>query len=806
MSQLPEPASEDRAWAGAPEPSEGGESPSANLPFYPTPMIGREADRERLRMLLLEQGHRMVVITGSGGIGKTRLAVQVAAELEPSFRHGTRFLSFASVPRNADLDAAFAWHLGLRDTRDQSYRESIRQRLQDREQLLVVDNMEHLPELADLLVFVQQTCATVSMIITSRSELHLYGEVTHQLDSLRVRPSGRLLRAFRPDEVRDSPAVRLLVERARAVDADFTVTDERASVIAEICDVLGGVPLALELIASQLAHASPERLLSELRDTIGRTPPVSGQDLGPAISIQQSMRLSYEQLDETEQWVFRVLSIMHGQWTVDDVLPLLAPEVDESDAISLVDTLAMRSLVSSPTDPTGDVRFFINPLLQQFGRRMLAERGEHNVVADRHANRLVALAEEAEPELTGGHQQEWLARIDALHDDFRHAHEYLRDNDQPVDALRLATALWRYAYTRGHYRELRRWIEVSVADVDDHDALRARGFNGIGFLANVTRDYQGTRIAHERALELAAPLGLHREIAVSRIGLADIAVVMDSDIETALQHLELAANAYEQLRDSRGLASVFTNRGNIEWHDGDLNRAFSTHEQARMLYQQGSDIRGMAWSDTNTGRIAAQQGRHHDAVPRLLAALDGYLAIGDAYGIAEVLEALTGVAVAFDDLHRASALAGAAVQLRETYDVSLKSPDLEEFQKALEAAREDPDHELEFSWGRELSPEQAVALARTMPIPTAAGDGRTDTDGEPDMLTLAHERFGLTRREHQVLVLVDVGMTDQEIADRLRLSRRTVQTYIRSLLRKIGVSSRVSAVREAHGAGILPRP
>ncbi len=786
MSQQPEPAHEDRAWAAVPESYGAAESPSASMPFYATPPIGREADRGRLSMLLLEQRHRMVVITGSGGIGKTRLAVEVANALEPSFRHGIRFLSFASVPRNANLDAAFAWHLGLRDTRDQSYRESIRQHLQLREQLLVVDNMEHLPELADLLVFIQQTCTTVSMIITSRSELHLYGEVTHQLDSLRARPGGTLLRAFRPDQVRDSPAVRLLVERVRAVDADFTVTDARASVIAEICDVLGGVPLALELIAPQLAYEAPEHVLAELRETIGLLPGEAGHHLVPAISIQQTMRLSYDQLGETEQWVFRVLSIMQGIWTVDDVLPLFVPEIDESEAISLVDALVTRSLVSSPTDTAADVRFSINPLLQQFGRRMLVERGEHHAVADRHASRLVALAEEAEPELTGRYQQEWLTRIDALHDDFRHAYEYLRDNDRPVDALRLATALWRYAYTRGHYRELRRWIEMSIADVEDHDALRARGFNGIGFLANVTGDYQGTRVAHERALALAGPLELHREIAVSRVGLADIAVVLESDIESALQHLELAANAYDHLRDSRGLASVFTNRGNIEWHNGDLTRAFTTHEQARMLYQQGSDIRGMAWSDTNTGRIAALQGRHHDAVPRLLAALDGYLAIGDAYGIAEVLEALAGVAVALDDLQRASALAGAAVQLREAFDVPLKSPDLEEFQKALEAAMRGTEHDLQFSRGRKLSPEEAIALARAMPIPEGA-EHEAEPEAAIDGHAVAHERFGLTQREHQVLTLVSEGLTDQEIADRLRLSRRTVQTYIRSLLRKIGV-------------------
>ncbi|MDQ4044984.1 MAG: LuxR C-terminal-related transcriptional regulator [Chloroflexota bacterium] len=794
MSYEPSPEGKEAGWTAVP----GGEPYGSSLPRYVTRMIGRDADCARLRQLLLDQRHRVVVLTGIGGIGKTRLAVEVASRLEDEWRHGARFLSFAAVPRNTDLDAAFAWHLGLGDTQGQGYRESIRQHLQRHEQLLVVDNIEHLPELADLLIYIHQACAGISMLVTSRSELQVYGEVIHQLDPLPVFTQAAVLPRIQLGTTRESPAVRLLVDRARAIDSGFDLTDSAVPAVVGICDMLGGIPLALELIAPRLVASDPEALLSELRDTFDQAPGRAREPLEPAVTVQQTMRLSYDQLDERQQRVFRVLSIMYGQWSVDDVLPLLTPEFDELEALEMIEALVAKSLIFSPPCPAGEVRFTINPVLQHFGRSMLIAGGEHQAVADRHARRMVALAEEAEPELTGPNQQGWLTRLDALYDDFRHAHEHLRENDRRVDALRLATALWRYAYTRGHYRQPRGWIETSLGEISDHDALRAKALNGVGFLANVIGDSDGARGAHQRALELAQPLDLYREIATSRIGLADVAVTLENDTEAALHHLELAADAYQHLGEPRGEAGVLTNRGNIEWLTGDLDGAYATHEQARVLYEQASDIRGMAWSDTNTGRIAQQQGRYRSAVSRLLMALEGYLTIGDVRGIAEVLEALTGIAGVLGDTERASMLAGAAVHLRSAYDLPLKSPDLEEFQEALQAIEGAPEHERAFSRGKELDPTEVVALARSVRVP--------EIDEEPpDLRKIAHRRFGITPREHEVLTLMGEGLTDPQIAERLGLSRRTVQTYVSSILRKTKVVSRVMAVRTAHETGILSR-
>ena len=791
-------------WASMAEPAgqepASGDSSMVGMPVYLTPLIGRAEDRNRLRALFIEHGHRMVVITGSGGIGKTRLAVQVANDLQQYYRHGAQFLSFASIPPDADLDAVFAWHLGLRDVEHQSHRENIVQHLRSREQMLLLDNVEHLPRIADLLVFLHASCASLAMIITSRSLLGIYGEVMHRLYPLPVQTSGTILRDIKPARLMSSPAVQLFTERVSAVAPDFSITDENAADVAAICNHLGGIPLALELTAPHMVGRTPKALLEELHQDVDHHPTQLAHTLNQPASLRDTIRLSYDLLTEDEQRVFRILSIMRGHWSVEDVLLILTPEIDELSAISIIDTLVSRSLVYSPSAANEEMRFTINPVLRNFGSSLLNALDEMDAVADRHAERMITLAEEAEPELTGKYQGVWLVRIDALHEDFRGVHSHLRASNRPVDALRLSTALWRYGYTRGHYRQVRGWIETSLAETSEHDALRTRALNGIGFLANMTNDVAGTRDAHDRALALASQLNLHREIAVARIGLADLESDIEGHSDNALEHLRFAAEAYSHFDDPRGMASVLTNRGNIEWHSGDLDQAFTTHEEARTLYCQANDTRGVAWSDTNTGRIASQQGRFYDVVPRLQAALEAYISIGDAYGMAEIFEALAKVSVGTGDLTTASTLAGAATVLRETLGSPLKSPDLEEFEATVSAARtKNAHHDDAFEQGRQLDPDDAIALARSIQVPDPPDNANTT-----DHLRIAQQKFGITPREHQVLTLLREGLTDRQIAERLALSRRTVQTYNTSISHKLGAHSRVTAVHAAHKAGIMP--
>lgn len=758
------------------------------LPEWPTRLIDREADRERLRALLRDRGARLVVVTGPGGVGKTRLAVAVAEELRDRYRHGVRFLPLAAIPDRVDLDATIARYLGLRDTDAAGHRDLICRFLQTRELLLVLDGADHVPEAIELLTEIQARCPGIVMLVTSRVAFGVYGEITHQVYPLAHRVES-LLPKLPPDRLVASDAVQLFRDRARMVAPDFEVTAEAAGTIAAICEHLGGLPLAIELTAPRVARESPAALLDELVHSPAFAPPGAVMDA--------TIRRSYDRLPPDGQRVFRSLCIMCGRWTIDDVLPIMPPGVDELKAIAHLDALVDSSLITGRRHADEDHRFTVNPVLRQFGRARLAETGESRAVADRHAARMVALAEEAAPELTGPRQGEWLARLDALYDDMGDAHAHLLDHDQPVEALRLATALWRYAYTHGHYREGRAMIEAALPRVSHHDALRARALNGVGLLSNLLRDADAARAAHRRALELAEAHDLGPEIAMARIGLADVEVSFTQDLAAALHHLDHAAAAYERARDVRGVALVLTNRGNIVWMRGQLDRAFAAHEEARVLYAQVRDTRGMAWSDTNTGRIAARQHRYDEAVPRLRAALDGYVEIGDAYGITEVLEALAGVAAGTDELETASVLAGAATSMRVALGAPLKQPDLEEFQATLAAARQSPRHEEAYARGTRLTPEEAVAIARAVPVPetTAASPGGAEH---------ARTRYGITPREYEVLRLLGEGLTDQQIADRLNISVRTAQTYTSALLRKLDVPTRTLAARAARQAGLIP--
>lgn len=764
------------------------------MPEWRTTLVGRDADCAALRRLLLDEEQRLVVITGPGGVGKTRLAVQVATTLQGAFRDGSRFIPLASAPADADPSAAFAWHLGLRDTGGQTYSDSILHDLESREMLLVIDNVDHLPQIATLLRAIESQCPEVFMLVTSRSELDIYGEVGHPVLPLPSSVNGNILAGQQPDSGERSAAVRLLTERARAVQPSFTVTPDNAADIVAICDLLGGLPLAIELTAPSLATRTPASVRAELESV------VDAGHVGPLHDttrpMRDSIRLSYDRLDPGAQRAFRVLSVMEGQWTVDDVLPILAGD-DELDAIDHINTLVASSMIYTPTGPDAEPRFTMNPILRAFGRDRLAEAGEREIVAERHAENMVRLAEEAEPRLTGSDQPQWLARADILHDDFRTAHSWLLAHDRALDALRLSASLWRYAYTRGHYREMREWLEVAIAGVDDHDVLRCRALNGLGMLANITRDPDGSREAYRRALALALPLGLDREIAISRIGLADIEATVANDTDSALRHLEFAGETYLRLQDDRGIASVLTNRGYIEWQLGQLDRAFATHEEARVMYARVSDTRGIAWSDTNTGRIATQQGRLHEAIPRLRAGLDGYLEVGDVSGVAEALEAFAAVSVCTGDRETASVLLGAATALRKRIDSTPFGLDRDERDATLAAASEAPGHEEAFARGAELSPEEAIAIVRNIPVPPAPA-------APVDVQARARDLYGLTPREHEVLVLLSDGLTNPQIAARLEISPRTVQTYLAAILRKLTVPSRVAAARAAHQAGLIP--
>lgn len=804
LEHKPPPGNQWAAFgAQFPEDHVLGESPAVGMPSYLTPLIGRDQERAQIADLLTGSGQPMVVITGSGGIGKTRLAVQVANDLQRFFRHGTRFLSFAPTPPNADLDAAFAWQLGLRDAPHQRHRESIRQQLQFRETLLVIDNVEHLPGIAELLTFILTSCAGAALLVTSRAELGLYGEVAFPLQPLAVRPSPSHHRAHRidPDQVRLSPAVRLFVDRVRAVQPDFDVTADNAEEVLAICEHLGGVPLALELTASQMAGATTTDMINNLAFNFAARPHPYSHLLRHQVSLQDTIRASYDLLSRPEQQAFRTLCIMRGMWSIEDVLPLLTPDMPELEAIEVFDSLAARSLLQPQHNGSSDLRFIINPVLRHFGENLIATIGERPMLAKRHASRMVEIASDAEPNLTGQNQTTWLARIDALHEDFRMAFAWLMQEGQSTEALRMSTNLWRYAYTRGQYHDVRTWIEQALAMVDDHDALRSRALNGVGLLANVSGDLNEAQRAHQQALTLANRIQLHREIAIARLGLTDVAISAHDDTDAALRHLDIARTAYERLGDSRGIASVLTNRGNIEWKLGELGAAFTTHEEARVLYQQVGDTRGVAWSDTNTGRIAAQQGHAPDAVLRLHAALAAYVTVGDISGSAEIMEALAKVSLALGDTETASTLAGAATALRESIDSSLKHPDLKEFTSMLDTLEHlaEHDHLSAFERGRSMGPDEALALARAVETPPALPEPDVQ-----DYRRLAHDTFGITPREHEVLRLVCDGLTDQDIADRLEIGLRTVHTHLNQLMNKFGAPSRVAVIGEAHRSKIVP--
>lgn len=279
-----------------------------------TTLFGRDDDIRRVTRLLHEDGHRMVVLTGPGGIGKTRLGLSIVSLMRHHFREGARIISFESVAADTDLDEALAAGLGLADTNGVwGTRKRIHRHLASRHQLLLIDNVEHVPRIGMLLQSLLAACPDVVLVVTSRSELDVYGEVIHRLDSLLPPASGAHWSVDVVDRVAVSPAASLLLDRVRAVNAEFIMTSDNREAIVGICNHLGGIPLALELIAPHVAARPPAHVLFGLQQPNLHPDQPDARHANPTAVMRDIIRFSYDLLDDRQQRVFRMLSAMRGR-------------------------------------------------------------------------------------------------------------------------------------------------------------------------------------------------------------------------------------------------------------------------------------------------------------------------------------------------------------------------------------------------------------------------------------------------------------------------------------------------------------
>jgi predicted ATPase/class 3 adenylate cyclase/Tfp pilus assembly protein PilF len=587
---------------------------SHNLPVQPTPLVGREEEVRAIHARLAEDGSRLLTLTGPGGTGKTRLALQGAAELLDDFEHGVRAVFLASVRDPAMVLPTIASSLGLRDGGPRPVVEDLVEYLKSKRLLLVLDNFEQVIGAAPDVPRILAACPGVKMLVTSREALRVYGEQELPVPTLAC-PG--LDVPHTPEQQAAYPAVTLFVQRARAVRPAFALTAENAAAVGEICRKLDGLPLAIELAAARVKLFPPAALAERLGRRLDLL--TSGPRDLPA--RQQTLRgaidWSHELLGESDRAVFRGLAafVSGAPFDAAEVVcgPAFAGNAGGVEVLAALESLVNKSLLRQSEEGDGEPRVTMLETLREYARERLVESGEAQEVWRRHAAYYRNLAERVEPLLQGGDQPATLALVQREHDNLRAAISRSLASGDVETAARTASAIWWFWWVHGHLREGRDWLERVLAQGEGlPTALRAKVLTNAGGLAYQQGDHAGALSFLEAGLEAARSTGQRAELSRVLGNLGTVAIDMGDYARAESLYVEALAIDRE-LGDRRGLAYNLGNLGVMAFYKGDDARAAALYQESLDLHRELGDKHSVAVTLNNMGDVARMQGHFERA-------------------------------------------------------------------------------------------------------------------------------------------------------------------------------------------------
>jgi predicted ATPase/DNA-binding CsgD family transcriptional regulator len=778
-------------------------SPSTNLAPPRSPLIGREYELAAVQQLLLQEQVGLLTLTGPGGIGKTRLALQVAAHLLDHFVDGVYFVALAPISDPDLVSAAIAQSLGVREAAGRSLQGSLHDYLRDKQLLLVLDNFEQVVAAAPLVGTLLTECRWLKALVTSRARLHLYGEHEFPVPPLAL-PTIKGLSSMEIDTVTSLAqyaAVTLFVQRARAVKPDFVLTFDNAPAVAQICIALDGLPLAIELAAARLKLFSPSALLARLNQRL--TLLTGGPHDLPARqrTLRDEIAWGYDLLTASEQALFRRLAVFVGGFALE-----AAQAVGDADGdlgITVLDgvgALVDHNLLKRVEQSDGEPRFGMLETIRAYGLEQLEANGEGEAVRHDYVFFFLALAEATAPALEGAGQAAELARLALEHDNLRMALAWSqKENDGTEIALRLAGALGDFWLT-GYWSEGRRWFEDALArTTTERTEVRARALAYAGVLAYMQADYSTARTQLEEGLTMARERDAKKLVAIALLGLSWLALEQHN-YALALAQLEEGLAICRALGDKYMLGGMLLHLGSLMCEQQDYVRAQSLYEEGLALFQELGAEFDIADIYRSLGQAARLQGDYPRAWALFRESLARWRALGvSQWGwIAECLDGLATICAGHRQFVEAVRLSGAADALRTMIGMPTSSRSRNSFAGDLTTVRPQLD-EAAFAaaWaeGRALSSEQAIEYALALPeIPASASPPVVH---KPVVPIPSPYPAGLTPREVEVLRLLAHGLTYVQIADKLVVSRRTINAHVGSIYSKLTVNSRRSAIRFA---------
>ncbi len=822
----------------------------SNLSLQLTSFIGREREMTDLRTII--PSTRLLTLVGPGGCGKTRLAIKVASELVEKYPDGVYLVELAPLRDPALVTHSVAMVLGVREAPNHLLSETLADYISTRQMLLVLDNCEHLVSVsAQLAESLLQACPRLTILATSREPLSIGGERLYRVPPLSVPPAQLPADKLLPRDLVQYEAVRLFVDRAVAVQPNFRLTEQNAAAIAQVCQRLDGIPLAIELAAARTGMLKVETIAARLSDRF--TLLTSGERT--ALPHQQTLRAtmdwSHDLLTESARILFRRLSVFAGGFSLEaaeDICsgePLMPPMV-----LDLLMRLVDQSLVNVDQQDEHE-RYAMLESVREYASDKLVDSGEAESLRKRHAAFFMQLAEEAEPFLTRTEQLTWLARLDLERDNLRAALEWCRAAEGKEDwGLRLAGALVVYWDIRAYFQEGREHLSAALARPGalEHTAVRAKALYGAGRLDF----HQGDFIAARALLETCA--SMYRELGSATPALADAlrllgyTAIESGDYGIAFNLLEQARNMMRELQDVAGIVRATRELGWFNLRTGDYEEAALFLEDALRLVDQVGDRYERLFSLSGLAEVRLRQGDLQHAAQLEGELLQQSRELGDRWRVAASLGNLARIALRRDDLKQATVLAreslamrqdfgdragcawcfekfaeiallqgqqesppqrdvefgraarlfGAAAALRASVGSVIDLVDRPEYDRLLAILREQLDsppdsvqpgaYQLAWAEGQAMSLNQAVDYAFESTL-LSEGAALAAQSGSPPPSD-QQDFGGLSQRERQVAVLIARGRSNRAIAQQLTVSNRTVENHVANILSKLNLNSR----------------
>jgi predicted ATPase/DNA-binding CsgD family transcriptional regulator len=754
-----------------------------NLPRQLTSFIGRERELQDLRGLL--ERSRLLTLTGPGGSGKTRLGLQLAAEVSGGFPDGVYFVALAPVGNPDLVLSSIAQGVGLRDVGDRPLLDRLQSHLGPARALLLLDNFEHLIAAAPVVVQILQATVALRIVVTSRAPLHVSGEQEFGVPPLQV-PDLHCATAA----VAVCESVRLFTERAHAAWPGFVLDEENAALIAEITRRLDGLPLAVELAAARVKLLPLGSLLARLEHAL----PVL---VGGARDLPQRQQT----LRGTIAWSFGLLgagagrllaacSVFRGGISLESIESVCSAAIDLGmEVLDGLEELVDQSLLRRVEGP-GDPRFGMLVVVREYAAERLGEMPERARVEESHAATFLALAETAARELRGPGEREWLDRLEVEHQNIRAAIDWY-SRHEPSDALRLAAAMSRFWGVRGHFTEGRRRLTALLGLAGDRTSTRVKALNGAASLAIDQVDHQDARDLLGESIRLSQALGYRRGEATALVYLGRNLIASERPAEAA-RHIDRALQLLEGSGDQAAIAVALLYAGLAAHFTGQF-------EEAQALYGRSVELcRAIGFRSVGArslqmlGHTRLELGDIRGARTALEEALPTCLELGDRWVVPVVMTGFAGVAARTGRPRRALRLAGVAQGLCEAGQFSMPAVVETQLKRWLAPARK----QLGSAAAQIMAEGRGMSLAEA--VSYALADG-------PEEVWRSGPRRTLTRRELEVAALVARGLTNRGIAGQLHLSVRTVDSHVDHVLTKLGFSNRAQLVAWAYESGMAPK-